>query len=362
MLINWRRRKKKRIHPATLLFFGVVLAGALTSCGQNGEIQIPTLPPEGITVTIPTPTGTATITATPSSTGRAPTVTITPEKVCTEMPTSIPPTETSSPTLTPTNAPPQPTPQYGGDLIAFVENPIPTPVPSPTTQPTPEPTLTPHPNAYAWTDTEKGIINLAAISIARRLKQTMEDSYGWVMSENDAFHLVYGPTVTFTKTGWTCQQDTGHKGCWAETQGSNLIYVFTHADIIDHASSYHWATHELGHAFVNRVGSAPVDALDFAINEKSKDHATILKYPHLSRPPVPEPGEEEVFWGFAGGHYDWQNSWSTHTSEVFADMFTGWVYDSWEEKRTGGLTDDGQDRKDFMDNKMPSWIKIATEK
>ncbi len=43
------------------------------------------------------------------------------------------------------------------------------------------------------------------------------------------------------------------------------------------------------------------------------------------------------------------------TREMFADMFTGWVYNSWEVDVTkaNSLADAGTTRKNFMDDNMP---------
>ncbi len=58
-------------------------------------------------------------------------------------------------------------------------------------------------------------------------------------------------------------------------------------------------------------------------------------------------------------------------SRVFADMYTGWVYNKWEVKIdendnpvTDGngnpvLTTDGQNRASFMNKHMSDWIEVA---
>jgi hypothetical protein len=134
-----------------------------------------------------------------------------------------------------------------------------------------------------------------------------------------------------------------------------LIDVYIDSDIrpSQSESSYHWAVHELGHAFVQAVGSSPVDTLDNAIKEK--DDQGNLKYPHLGRPPT---GQS---WGFAGPFSKWQNSEVDSAAEVFADMYTGWVYDRWEvdETASDGLSDDGRVRRNFMENHMSTWIEVA---
>ena len=113
MLINWRRRKKKRLHPATLLFFGVVLAVALTACQDGDPIatQAPETTPE--VTGAPAPTQPGNPTATPPSEGTGNSIEV-PLIVCPEPgettdsapPLETPPVDTTpNPTEPPTEAP-----------------------------------------------------------------------------------------------------------------------------------------------------------------------------------------------------------------------------------------------------------------
>ncbi len=82
------------------------------------------------------------------------------------------------------------------------------------------------------------------------------------------------------------------------------------------------------------------------------------------------PLDNEDFWGFAGDRFDWQNSPSGAASEVFADMYTGWVYSSWKIERDGDenpildengnqiITGYGQNRAKFMEY-MSNWIEAT---
>lgn len=65
------------------------------------------------------------------------------------------------------------------------------------------------------------------------------------------------------------------------------------------------------------------------------------------------------YYGFAGGFDQWQfgNSPGSENSEVFADMFIGWVYNQWEVGIDGNLTDLGSQREVFMNNEMPTLIE-----
>jgi len=62
-------------------------------------------------------------------------------------------------------------------------------------------------------------------------------------------------------------------------------------------------------------------------------------------------------WGFAGGNFsNWQKSRSGLSGEEFADMGTGWRYNQWETLRTGGWSDDGRARGNFMNVNMALWL------
>ena len=111
MLVSWRRRKKKKLHPATLIFLGVVLAVALTSCQDGDPIatQAPETTPE--VTGAPAPTQPGNPTATPPSEGTGNSIEV-PLIVCPEPgettdsapPLETPPIETTpNPTVPPTN-------------------------------------------------------------------------------------------------------------------------------------------------------------------------------------------------------------------------------------------------------------------
>jgi len=79
------------------------------------------------------------------------------------------------------------------------------------------------------------------------------------ITPEEAFMSIYGGSVSFEKRGVSCSEATGDN-CYAQTQTSRSIYVFT--DIYDDddiskiprvTTSNRWAVHELGHAFESRV-------------------------------------------------------------------------------------------------------------
>jgi RHS repeat-associated protein len=104
--------------------------------------------------------------------------------------------------------------------------------------------------------------------------------------------------------------------------------------------------HELGHAFNVRLGRVPENEID--------SYSTIIngeKWEMVNR--------DETKSGFFQGDileygtFTWVQSPQITATEIFADMFIGWVYNRW--------ADDvyGQERARFMDERMPIWIRDA---
>lgn len=69
-----------------------------------------------------------------------------------------------------------------------------------------------------------------------------------------------------------------------------------------------------------------------------------------------------ISFGFAGTKYTcWQmrgQEAATQPTEIFADQFTGWVYNTWDLSRDDpAIPGMGDIRRDFMDEYMPIWIE-----
>ena len=80
-----------------------------------------------------------------------------------------------------------------------------------------------------------------------------------------------------------------------------------------------WAVHELGHAFESRVNGQT--SWGYVRNSLTTDVSNRN--------------------GFAGTFSGWQQSEDYQNSEIFADMFIGWVYGRWAiNEFTGALTTD----------------------
>lgn len=154
--------------------------------------------------------------------------------------------------------------------------------------------------------------------------------------------MVHKGAVTLTKVGIGCNQDplNGGASCGARTMSSRSIRVYTDADEITYKSQ--WIGHELGHAFVNAVGSAtPIRRLTRAINEN----------PLLARA-----YSRTDFQGFGSTHahpWLWQHSESSDPREIFADMYLGWSYNTWEASSAG------EARSNFMTGNVSLLVDLA---
>ena len=139
-------------------------------------------------------------------------------------------------------------------------------------------------------------------------------------------------------------------GCRAWVQSSQTIYIgqsgFTnHQNIV----------HEIFHIFdLVMLNGAANQALALA-----QEAGTVPDRPDI---PLERDEEDRIIndprtWGFADGNFsDWQKSRSGLPGEEFADMGIGWVYNQWEPSPTGGWSNDGIARANFMDVNMDPWL------
>ncbi len=204
--------------------------------------------------------------------------------------------------------------------------------------------------ACSWSVEEMHTIIMSAMATGARLAEALNAEHpGWHLSASEAFLLVYGGSVNFQKMGVACAE-----GCWGRSIDGNNVNVYN--DIFDEDNNYknmlvgdeNWAVHELGHSFVTAVGW--------------KIPSLVTNWQRVgSLPDRPDgTGRTETF-GFAGGRWEWQRSPSGEASEEFADMFLGWVYGSWEGSN-GALSVDGQQRSDFMNTFMPTFVDRAVSR
>ncbi len=187
----------------------------------------------------------------------------------------------------------------------------------------------------------------AANLVGEAFAQALNSQFGWDLTAEQAFLLVYDGTVTFTWMGVAGPVDNEA----AFTKDSNNILIYTR----EVTNKTEWIIHELGHAFSQRLGGKPVTATD----------AFLRVRPNVGRP---RDGAvlPNVLYGFAGSISSprkWQHSLYVTPSEQFADMFVGWVYGEWEPGGSpGGWSTSGYAMSTFMNTQMPEWISSAVYK
>ena len=153
----------------------------------------------------------------------------------------------------------------------------------------------------------------------------------WVTSQQ-AFYAVFGGPITVRRVDDTCS-------CYAElkgtTHGNYTIWVYSNASTQDIIDSPGLLIHEMGHAFHHASGFS----LDL-------------------------PGGNALNNPF-GLDPDYENHSSLASNEIFADMFTGWVYGKWEVgdgKPTGSVfTVAGTEKFTYMETNMPTYIQRAID-
>ena len=194
-----------------------------------------------------------------------------------------------------------------------------------------------------WSESEMAAIRTGALQTGRTLADFINANHpGWDVTSQQAFLMVHGGTLAFTKVGTSCGADPANSPgntCGARTLGSRSVRVYTNADVV--TNKEYWAVHELGHAFVSATGSrTPVNMLAEAI----------ISNPLLGR------GAEDEYAGFASTlehPWLWQHSPVNSASEIFADMYLGAAYNSWE------VSPLGQDRSNFMAGNIALWVDLA---
>ncbi|MCZ7670549.1 MAG: RHS repeat-associated core domain-containing protein [Chloroflexi bacterium] len=227
-----------------------------------------------------------------------------------------------------------------------------------------------------WTSSEKYEVNRAAIRIGKNLADLYNDYMFGLQAEmsdhfagNDylmslfdcgsdlrplsirqAFLLYYGKPTLFYKTG-ELRDFYGHfKSANAVQSESHrpTPRIDAHKYDLDRTIDYHfdgpssgyrWATHELGHYFEWRVND--IMGSSFVRNQ--------LPTEILNRR------------GFVGVFPGWvQSTCDPPTAcrgEIFADMFLGWNYETWDTRKA--FLADVKAKIDFMDQYMAPWIALV---
>jgi hypothetical protein len=196
----------------------------------------------------------------------------------------------------------------------------------------------------SWSASEMTGATAAALQDGTALAEVINAAHpGWDVTPRQAFLMVQGGTVTLTKVGIGCNQDplNGGASCGARTMGSRSIRVYTDADEITYKT--HWIGHELGHAFVNAVGSStPISLLTQGI----KADGSLLGRVYSERDAQ----------GFGSTHahpWIWQQSGSSDPREIWADMYLGWNHNTW------AVSPAGEARSNFMTGNISLLVDLA---
>lgn len=194
--------------------------------------------------------------------------------------------------------------------------------------------------ADRWTEPEKEVVREMALRTGEAFADEMNldldlhNMTGQVTSER-AFWLVFGGTVELHRPGHSCDESRRvrglehlpcNAGVWGETVGGTTILVFEQVTPSQILKNPRWIVHELGHAFSNGLEKEPERAVPDSLLSRSI---------------------------FAGPLGVWQFSLAQTQGEVFADLFLGWVFDTWGEDTNGA---------EFMQTNMNEWILSAIKK
>jgi len=152
-----------------------------------------------------------------------------------------------------------------------------------------------------------------------------------LVTPQQAFYDVFGGPISVRRVTGTC-------GCWAMHRDQNAnglyeIWVYSSTSTQEITSHPNLIVHEIGHAFYWAAGGYIEGS---SVGDRN---------------------------GFYGPHYQWQfgqDSQGDLGTEIFADMFLGWVYGKWEPgELPSGLSINGQYKSDYMDKYMPLMINKA---
>lgn len=208
----------------------------------------------------------------------------------------------------------------------------------------------------AWTEDEKAVVEeqaqlsadryASAINKYRRaenfwaLKECGNIIYKSLVTPTEAFVRIHKGRVNFLRSGAT----PGNAGY---TTDSNLITIYSIRGINEYIVIHpKLITHELGHAF--DIGTKGNVYSGFSGDlMRAGDHG------HKD----PNGG----WFGFAGGWENWQYGWANSSSEIFADMYIGWIYGSWDIQDINDPNDLGTKRKDYMGTIMTQVLATYTE-
>jgi len=224
-----------------------------------------------------------------------------------------------------------------------------------------------HRNVPHWTNKEVYIVETSLGRIAWAYanaynREAVKRAYGGcdpiltavLLQKTDpftAFYKVHGGKVTFKWNSFNAD------GYWGRAKSPHEIWFYnnTPKDVLSSYLGQRFVTHEMGHAFENAY---------------SEVYKLYTGSPTEYKPARTQVALDENLnnrYGFAGGFLDWQWSDDPSTGEIFADMFVGWIFNSWAPSPNVPLKDKrykqqnenyllGLRKSEFMMENMPVWI------
>lgn len=152
-----------------------------------------------------------------------------------------------------------------------------------------------------------------------------------MVTAEEAFLRIHQSKVHFLRSSST----PGNAGY---TTGRNEITIYNIAGVPKYIVSHpRLITHELGHAFdLGTIGDVYAGFGSDLLRADPNKHTD----------------STGRGFGFAGGWENWQFGMANTSSEVFADMYLGWVYNTWGILDPNDPNDMGVKRRDYMGSTM----------
>ncbi len=193
-----------------------------------------------------------------------------------------------------------------------------------------------------WTKKQREALRTAAYQIGKRFAEVIGGT-PW-----GAFQQVYGGIITLTFCNDSCADGLA----WANSRHS-ILFDGMYSDT-DTAARH--VVHEFGHLFDRAVCAANGCAWDGKGSARSDLRGKLGTCDNslycLGR--IGHTAPYGKFWGFAGGFEKWQfalTGMASGSGEIFADMFLGWTYDTWEESLRGDK------RRAYMNWEMSYYLR-----
>jgi RHS repeat-associated protein len=186
-----------------------------------------------------------------------------------------------------------------------------------------------------WKDEEMAVLNAGAQDVAQAFARDInaENRLLWKSGDiedyepitpTEAFYQVYGGPVKVVRKAGSCSDIIGDIfpdcGGWGYSHSKNEIWIFDNATTAVLVSHPRLIVHELGHSF-DKISGMSSNMPSGIVNRD----------------------------GFYGEAFQWQLSDQDLYTEIYADVFVGWVYGKWGiNPETRRLSDPAADKAAFM--------------